>query len=228
MSSITWLLTNPSSINPGHLHTQYGPTGSAGPTGPSGGPTGAQGITGPTGPPSTGPTGPTGVTGATGLATNTGATGPTGQTGHTGAASQTTGPTGSSGVTNTTSATVYTSQSSSSLSWTDLGTVGPQVNVTTGAHALVFITAFASGTNAGSGNAVEMSVAVSGATTIAAPAGSNSLLWEPGGANAGVMFTCATYISGLTAGSNVFTAKYQVTSGTGTWSSRTITVIPLP
>ena len=35
------------------------------------------------------------------------------------------------------------------------------------------------------------------------------------------------YVSGLTAGSNTFTAKYRGTVGTATFSNRSITVIPL-
>ena len=129
MSSLDWGLRNPNSVNPGHIHTQYGPTGNTGntgptgntgsvgpastitgPTGPSAGPTGATGAaaTGPTGPSGTngviggtGPTGATGAIGATGTAVNTGATGPTGNTGPTGATGHTgpTGPTGNTGNT---------------------------------------------------------------------------------------------------------------------------------
>ena len=36
------------------------------------------------------------------------------------------------------------------------------------------------------------------------------------------------YVTGLTAGSNTFTAKYRVDAGTGTFANRTIVVIPLP
>ena len=39
----------------------------------------------------------------------------------------------------------------------------------------------------------------------------------------------ATYlVSGLTAGSNTFTAKYRVDASTGTFVNRNIIVIPLP
>ena len=94
-SSLTYLLTNAGSNNPGHTHSQYGPTGVTGATGHTGatgppmtGSTGAASVT--TGP--TGHTGAAGPTGVAGSATNTGATGPTGYTGPT-----VTGPTGSTG-----------------------------------------------------------------------------------------------------------------------------------
>jgi hypothetical protein len=36
------------------------------------------------------------------------------------------------------------------------------------------------------------------------------------------------YITGLTPGANVFTAKYAVQANTGTWADRNITVIGIP
>ena len=36
------------------------------------------------------------------------------------------------------------------------------------------------------------------------------------------------YVTGLTAGSTTFTAKYDVTTGTGTFVNRTIIIVPLP
>jgi len=191
----------------------------------------APGHTGATGATGQGPTGPTGYatnTGATGptgasLAGGTGATGPTGAAGLTGYTGYT-GPTGTSGVN---SATVYTNQTTTSLTPTDLSTVGPSVTMTTGTTVVVFITAFCTNNAAGFGNAALMSIQVSGATTIAAPAGTNSLLYEAASSSDGVEFTTATYITGLTPGSNTFTAKYSVTAGTGSWSSRTIIVMPV-
>ncbi|MBI3358540.1 MAG: hypothetical protein HY037_02980 [Nitrospirae bacterium] len=36
------------------------------------------------------------------------------------------------------------------------------------------------------------------------------------------------YVTGLTAGSNTFTAKYKTSAGTATFVNRNIVVIPLP
>jgi len=69
-----------------------------------------------------------------------------------------------------------------------------------------------------------MSYAVSGATTVAAIDGR---ALQVQGSN----FTRASatsVITGLTPGSNTFTAKYRITGGTGTWRDRDIVVIPLP
>ena len=118
-SSLDYAVRNTGSVNPGHSHTQYGPTGYTGYTGNTG-PTGSgtavnTGATGPTGiNGTTGGTGPTGATGPIGTATNTGATGntgptgrtgPTGYTGNTGPASVVTGPTGPQGTVGPTGAT---------------------------------------------------------------------------------------------------------------------------
>jgi hypothetical protein len=40
--------------------------------------------------------------------------------------------------------------------------------------------------------------------------------------------SATSVITGLTPGSNTFTAKYRITGGTGTWRDRDIVVIPLP
>jgi 2',3'-cyclic-nucleotide 2'-phosphodiesterase (5'-nucleotidase family) len=76
-----------------------------------------------------------------------------------------------------------------------------------------------------------MGFAVSGATTLAA---SDTRAYEVrinGGSGTPLpqIQASATYrVTGLTPGSNTFTAKYRVTGGTGTWANRNIVVIPLP
>lgn len=88
-------------IGPKGFTGATGSTGATGPTGPTG-PTGATGPTGNIGPTGdTGPTGPTGSTGADGATGPTGSTGPTGDTGPTGP----TGPTGATGATGSTGET---------------------------------------------------------------------------------------------------------------------------
>lgn len=116
---------------------------------------------------------------------------------------------------------VGNSETSASTSYTDLATLGPEVTTTTGTRALVFLhTAMENTAAAGT----FMSFEVSGASSIAAAdsaainiSGLAAERWRLG---AGVMVTT------LTAGSNTFTAKYKVTSGTGTWLTRQLSVIP--
>ena len=125
----------------------------------------------------------------------------------------------------TADAAVATSQTTSSNTYTDLATVGPQVTLTTGTKVLVIISAkFNDSPNNGS----FMSYAVSGATTIAAQ-DSTALSSE---------FTTDSMVLNLrmsrasvitvTAGSNTFTAKYKSPGfGTRTWSNREIFVMNL-
>lgn len=100
------------------------------------------------------------------------------------------------------------------------GGSGPGVTVTTGANALVAMKVDT--VNSGAGSSV-MSYAISGATTVApidtSGIGSDGTVKQRMG--------CIEFASGLTPGSNTFTTKYRVTSGTGTFTSRQIFVIPL-
>jgi hypothetical protein len=190
-----------------------GPTGA---TGPSGAP-GAGGAAG-----AIGATGATGTAGAVGAA---GAAGPTGSTGAGGAAGATgtTGATGPGG--NPTGAVVATSESTLSNTYADLTTAGPAttVTITSVGTALVIVTSgIATGTPT---DTCYMSFAVSGANTAAA-SDTKSLANAP---NAGVTSRMsATYLlTGLSAGSTTFTAKYKTPGTTPcTFVDRNLTVIP--
>jgi len=123
--------------------------------------------------------------------------------------------------------TVLTSQSTTSTTYTDLATVGPTVTLTTGTSVIVCITSNMSdvGNTAGFFRA---SFDVSGATTRAAS--DDEALVVAGTNIAGDPFSTLSrtvVITGLTAGSNVFTMKYKTASGTAGFSSRNIVVIPL-
>lgn len=121
-----------------------------------------------------------------------------------------------------TGATVATSQTTTASSWTDLATVGPAVTVTTMTKALVFLQA-ALRSSIG-GDYAEMGFAVSGASTIAATV--NSAIYQNSTTDMSV--GGCFFVSGLTAGSNTFTAKYQIAvGGTATFANRNISVIPL-
>ena len=122
-------------------------------------------------------------------------------------------------------ATVATSQTTTSTSFTDLTTAGPAVTVTTGTKAFVIISSYLY--NSTDARAATMSFAVSGATTVAA-ADEVALEMNMTGVNKPPARMSAGYIiTGLTAGSNVFTAKYRVSANTGTFQNRNISVIDM-
>jgi hypothetical protein len=125
------------------------------------------------------------------------------------------------------SATVATSQAiGSSGSYVDLATVGPAVTITTGTKALVTLsTAF----NSTQTPTVNYGFAVSGATTLAASDGNATPPYNIAAlSNNGVSRTLL--VTGLTAGANVFTAKYKSTSSAATTAflNRDITVVGIP
>ena len=160
---------------------------------------GSQGSMGETG--ATGPIGPTGATGAQGIQGATGVTGPTGPTGST-------GPTGPGLSASQVGNTVSTAQATTSTTYVDLTTVGPTLTLTTGTSVIISISCNMNDTT----NTAElgfMSFAVSGATTLAAldanaiSAGHLSISGESGS------FSRTFTLTGLTAGSNTFTAKYR-------------------
>lgn len=117
---------------------------------------------------------------------------------------------------------VNASETTTSTTYTDLTTAGPSVSVVTGPSALVWLNAALRNNTAG--NQAFMGYAVSGASTSAA--GDSQAISVQGTSliTAGGCFKA----TGLTPGTNVFTAKYRVDATTGTWQFRNITVLPLP
>lgn len=115
--------------------------------------------------------------------------------------------------------TVATSQTTTSTSYTDLATVGPTVTVTTGTAALIILGCRISNSGA---NLTSMSVDISSATTVAA-SDTRALQTTQ---IAAVRATADQIYTSLTAGSNVFRAKYKVAAGTGTFVDRDMCVIP--
>lgn len=118
--------------------------------------------------------------------------------------------------------------STTSTTYTDLdapANVGPTVTVETGPMALVIVHCQLSNTGTGS---ARMAYEVSGATSLA-PA-DNRGIGHFGVANLTVGCSGAALHFGgvsLTPGTNTFTAKYRVSSGTGDFFSRRIVVLPL-
>lgn len=115
----------------------------------------------------------------------------------------------------TTTSTSYTSTLSGGA-----GTAGPSLTATTGPKALIAFHCRQSTSSAGTN--VWTSVAISGATTIAA-----SDNWALSYDQTGQLFHGLTYLEeGLNAGSNTFTMSYRVSGGTGTFATRRINVVP--
>lgn len=114
-------------------------------------------------------------------------------------------------------------ESTSSTSYVDLATIGPKLTVTTGTRALVFL--HCNMKNENLANQSNMSFAISGATTQTA-VDSGSIQADGLTADKAVQWGGANLIDDLTPGVNVFTAKYKVGGGTGTFSNRNLTVIP--
>jgi hypothetical protein len=119
---------------------------------------------------------------------------------------------------------VATNENTSSTSYTNLTTAGPATTVTTGTKALVIISAeFQNGAAAIQSF---MGVDISGATTLAA-SDAKAAKQQIGATNSQVTMTQSFIYTGLTAGSNVFTAKYKAGSGTSYFQNRYISVIDM-
>ncbi len=124
-------------------------------------------------------------------------------------------------------ATVATQESTTSSSFTDLTTSGPAVTVTTGTKALVIFSASQRSTI--SGAQAQMSFAVSGATTRAVQTNEyTNTSWGSVTGGMNETASAAILVTGLTAGSNTFTAKYAAPVGDSvSFQFRKITVIDL-
>lgn len=120
------------------------------------------------------------------------------------------------------SASVLISETTTGTSFTDLATVGPSVTLDTGPCALVIVHGSMENTGTGSSR---MGYDISGDTTIAAA--DNRGIGVFGTAGTGIITSGVAWHSDLTPGSNTFTAKYRVSSGTGTFLSRRIVVVPM-
>ena len=123
------------------------------------------------------------------------------------------------------SARIETSQTTTNeSSFTDLGTVGPTVTLTTGTKALVTITCETQQITGGVFGLVGF--AVSGATTIAAD---TARCVRIAGTGSNSQSSCTFMLSNLNAGSNTFTLKYRGSGGgfTHTFLNREIIVMNL-
>jgi hypothetical protein len=119
---------------------------------------------------------------------------------------------------------VQTSESTPSTSNTDLATVGPTVTVTTGPNAVVFW-----GCQLENATATQQSLmdfAISGASTRAA-SDTTALRYQSPNASNHLRAAVCDLVTGLTPGSQTVKAKYWVAGGTGTFSRRRLSVMPL-
>jgi hypothetical protein len=117
--------------------------------------------------------------------------------------------------------TVPTSQTTNNTSYVDLATTGPALTLTTGTTALVMIDCEIS--HGSTGVSSYMGYAVTGATSVSA---TDTTAVKSTNASGYPIAATRAILQSLTAGSNTFTAKYRVDSGTGTFVNRHINVIP--
>ena len=120
-------------------------------------------------------------------------------------------------------ANVATSETTTSTTYANLTTVGPSVTMNTGDRTEVEITLSARLSNSGASGDSFMSVDVSGATTLAAVDDNALFFKSPSAGNPG-HYSRSVKITGLTAGSNTFTAKYRTTANTSTFQFRWLIV----
>lgn len=123
-------------------------------------------------------------------------------------------------------AAVLTSETEASATYDDMTTPGPAVTVTIGANGLALVSIFCDQANDTIDAKTYMGFAISGATTVAA-SDNFAVSFQSAKAAAAYQGSATFLVTGLTAGSNTFTAKYRVSSGTGTFIRRKITVVPL-
>jgi hypothetical protein len=120
---------------------------------------------------------------------------------------------------------VGTAETTASNTYVDLATVGPSVTATSGIRAIVAITSDIWLSTAGYAYA---SVAVSGASSIASvDARAITQRVTTGDASSGCRAGITNMQSTLTSGSNTWTVQYRTSTGTGRFSGREITVLPL-
>ena len=119
---------------------------------------------------------------------------------------------------------VATSETTTSTSFTDLTTITDSVTVTVGANGLLLVALYAQFSNSGTG-ASYISFTLSGTNTQAAADAYSIVL--SGTANAQFNISSVFLLSGLNVGSTVAKMKYKVQSGTGTFTNRRISIVPL-
>lgn len=121
---------------------------------------------------------------------------------------------------------VAATQTTTSTSYTDLTTGGPAVSVTIGENELALVGLTCQLSNDTLAAKSFMGFTVSDASTVAA-AEASSLILQAFVADNVIGTTAVFLVTGLTAGTNTFTAKYKVSSGTGSFGVRNLWALPL-
>lgn len=121
-------------------------------------------------------------------------------------------------------AKVATTETTTSLTYADLTTVGPSVTVTVGASGKVMLHAKCRLKNNTANQYAGAGIVVSGANTIAA---FTLMIVQNDAASDFQEFGASTMLTGLAAGSTTFKMQYIVSGGTGEFNTRELTVAPV-
>ncbi len=121
---------------------------------------------------------------------------------------------------------VNTEETTSSLTYANLATVGPSVTVTTTVSGLVLVIGTAALQNSIIGGTSHYSWALSGPINEGA-SDDFALSVMAGSANQLIRASALHLHSGLSPGTYTFTAKYRVSTDIGTFRRRTLIAIPL-
>ena len=116
---------------------------------------------------------------------------------------------------------VATAQTTASTTYADLTTVGPAVSVTLPSARTVLVFVKATLFQVSTTDAVYMSFAAAGATTVAAVDG-NAV--KQNGAGNAESFTAVSVVA-CNAGTTTFTAKYRTTGGSASFADRVLAVV---
>jgi hypothetical protein len=121
---------------------------------------------------------------------------------------------------------VATSQTTTSTSYADLATTTDAVTITVGSSGAALVNIYSYMGNNTSPQICQVGFAISGATTRAA-SDEYSILAQNQVSGWNDRRSGLFLLTGLTPGSTTFKMKYKVSGGTGTYSDRRISVIPL-
>lgn len=125
-------------------------------------------------------------------------------------------------------AAITSNETTGSTVYTDLGTPGPSVTVTTGIAAMVLLSVQA--LNATLNASCRMSFQVSGATDIDPSDNYAVVMMDNSNSGNVLQYSQATWVNQLNEGANTFTCKYRSGvsgSGNASFAVRRITVMPM-
>jgi hypothetical protein len=124
-----------------------------------------------------------------------------------------------------TAASVSTAETTTSTTYTNLTTTGPQISsLVTGNQALVVVASRQANSTATA--ECYTSFTITGATPTVAASDNIAWFFQAPAVNGAGRASAATLVIGLTAGANTFTVQYRVSAGTGTFSARHLAVFP--